>query len=355
MNADAAVPKTAMPMYVAGSHFAPYASRKIAFAGMTTSASITPKASACAVSRAMTPRSGGVAHDALSANSVVARRRDTSSTITPWASSGQSTRSSSSTAWSTRRTMRRLQRGHRRGARRGHQHGELAHRGARTELDERAVAAVHSDAAFDDGVEVRLDGALLHEHLSRRVALLDGGLRDGGEHATRDAGEQLDAVQRGNALDEPERSHRRLRDVSHGDERNPRERKGQAARRPRVASTTRDAMRRRRLGRMAASTDTRSFGLDRYLPEDVRTILEERFWHAVEEKSNDIEALMARGSCDRDRFRFEASTEGTRGNKPSPLADSNRRPPPYHREQNRPQLASLGLFRGSNAAISPPE
>jgi hypothetical protein len=97
-----------------------------------------------------------------------------------------------------------------------------------------------------------------------------------------------------------------------------------------VASTTRDAMRRRRLGRMAASTDTRSFGLDRYLPEDVRTILEERFWHAVEEKANDIEAFMARGSCDRDRFRFEASTEGTRGNKPSPLADSNRRPPPYH-------------------------
>ena len=62
---------------------------------------------------------------------------------------------------------------------------------------------------------------------------------------------------------------------------------------------------------MAASTDTRSFGLDRYLPEDVRTILEERFWHAVEEKANEIEAFMARGSCDRDRFRFEASTEGT--------------------------------------------
>ena len=58
MNADAAVPKTAMPTYVAGSHFAPYASRKIAFAGMTTSASMTPKASACAASRAITPRSG---------------------------------------------------------------------------------------------------------------------------------------------------------------------------------------------------------------------------------------------------------------------------------------------------------
>ena len=47
---------------------------------------------------------GCVAHDAWSANSVVARRRDTSSAITPWASSGQSMRSSSSTAWSTRRT-----------------------------------------------------------------------------------------------------------------------------------------------------------------------------------------------------------------------------------------------------------
>ena len=41
---------------------------------------------------------------------------------------------------------------------------------------------------------------------------------------------------------------------------------------------------------MAASTDTRSFRLDRYLPEDVRTILEERFWHAVEEKST-VEAF----------------------------------------------------------------
>ena len=47
-------------------------------------------------------------------------------------------------------------------------------------------------------------------------APLDGGLRDGGEHTPRNAGEQLDAVQRGNALDEPERFHRRLRDVSHG-------------------------------------------------------------------------------------------------------------------------------------------
>ena len=40
---------------------------------------------------------------------------------------------------------------------------------------------------------------------SRRRAHLDGGFRHGGEHATRNAGEQLDAVQRGDALDETER------------------------------------------------------------------------------------------------------------------------------------------------------
>ena len=182
---------------------------------MTRSASITPNASACAVSRAMTPRCGVLLTTAGSANSVVARRRDTSSAITPWASSGQSTRSSSSTAWSTRRTSV------------GSSAVTDAVRGAGTstassptvapgpELDERAVAAVHPDAALDDRVEVRLDGALLHEHLARREALLDGRLRDRGEHAARNAGEQLDAVQRGNTLDEPERFDGRGRSVHH--------------------------------------------------------------------------------------------------------------------------------------------
>ena len=42
---------------------------------------------------------------------------------------------------------------------------------------------------------------------------------------------------------------------------------------------------------MAASTDRRSTrSIDHYLPEDVRTILEERFWHPVEEKST-VEAF----------------------------------------------------------------
>ena len=141
---------------------------RVAFAGTTTSASITPNASACAVSKAMTPRSGVLLTTSWSANSVVARRRDTSSAITPWASSGQSTRSSSSTRLVDAQDERRLQRGDRRCARSGHEHGELADRGARTELHERPLATVHPHAAFDDRIEMRLDGALLHEHRSDR-------------------------------------------------------------------------------------------------------------------------------------------------------------------------------------------
>ena len=97
----------------------------------------------------------------------------------------------------------------------GIEHRELADRRARAELDERPLAAVHPHTALDDRVEVRLDGSLLHEHLARSEALLDGGLRDRGEHAARNAGEELDAVERGDALDEPERFDGRGRSVHH--------------------------------------------------------------------------------------------------------------------------------------------
>ena len=56
MSADAPLPNTAIAMYVAGSHSEPYASRNSAFAGMMRSASVTPNANACAVSRPTTPR-----------------------------------------------------------------------------------------------------------------------------------------------------------------------------------------------------------------------------------------------------------------------------------------------------------
>ena len=69
------------------------------------------------------------------------------------------------------------------------QHGQLADRGARTELEHRPISTMHLDASFDDCVKVRLDRALLHEQLSDRQALLDGALSDRGEYAARNAGE----------------------------------------------------------------------------------------------------------------------------------------------------------------------
>src|SRR5436190_4820518 len=111
---------------------------------------------------------------------------------------------------------RRLQSGHRSRSRRGHKDGELAHRGSGTELVEGAAAAVHSHSALDDGVEVRLDGALLHQHVSLRCALLNGSFRNGCQNPPRNAGEHLHAVERRDALDEAERARRRRRDVRHG-------------------------------------------------------------------------------------------------------------------------------------------
>ena len=110
---------------------------------------------------------------------------------------------------------RRLEGGHRRRARRGHERGELADRGAGAELDERAVAAVHAYASLDDGVEVGLDRALLHQRLTGRHALLDGRFRDRREDATGNVGEHPDAVQRRDALDQTERPSRRRPGVRH--------------------------------------------------------------------------------------------------------------------------------------------
>ena len=135
--------------------------------------------------------------------------------MTPWASSGHSIRSSSSTVWSTRRTSvgSRAVTDAVRGA--GSSTASSPTVAAGTELDDRALAAVHTHTALHDRVEVGLDGSLLHEHLARREALLDGRLGHRGEHAARSAGEELDAVERGDALDEPERFDGRGRSVHH--------------------------------------------------------------------------------------------------------------------------------------------
>ena len=207
MSADAPVPTTAIAMYVAGSHFDPYSSRKSEFAGTTRSASVTPKASACAVRRAMTPRSAGRSRRRARWTSVAARRRDTSSAITPWASSGHSTSSSSSTDWSTRRTsvgssavtdacaaQARARRA-RRPWRPGRARRACGRHGAR-------------DASFDDGVEVGLDRARLHQRRPGRHALLDRRVRHRCENATGNVGEQSDAVKGGHALDETKPARR---------------------------------------------------------------------------------------------------------------------------------------------------
>ena len=87
-------------------------------------------------------------------------------------------------------------------------------------------------------------------------AHLDGGLRDRSEHATRNAGEQLDAMQRGDALDEIERVHRRRRDSVMAVERN-----------PLAADPGYRALPRRRAPHGGPASGV---AIDRYLPEDVR-------------------------------------------------------------------------------------
>jgi hypothetical protein len=109
---------------------------------------------------------------------------------------------------------------HRSGAGLRDERGELADGGARTQLDERLITAMYTESTLNDRVEVSLDCALLDQHVPRRYAHLGRELGDRREHATRNGGEQLDAVQRGDALDEPERVHRRRR-VGHGSKRTP--------------------------------------------------------------------------------------------------------------------------------------
>jgi hypothetical protein len=62
---------------------------------------------------------------------------------------------------------------------------------------------------------VGLDRSLLHEDIARLGAHLDRRLADRSEHAARNPGEELDAMQRGHALDDPERRRRRRRHVGH--------------------------------------------------------------------------------------------------------------------------------------------
>ena len=205
---DARLPTTAVAMYVAGSHSDPYASRNSALAGMTRRARVTPKASAWAVSRPTTPRGGAL----VTGLGRPVRRsrvsRPTSTAITPWASSGQSASRSSSTALSRRRRSVGSRAVTDARPRLRNQGGQLTHGDPRTELDDRLVAAMDTDAAVDDGVEVRFDRTLGDQHVAgsgadlgrwppRRRRALGPGPR-----------EEVGAVQRGDALDEAERGVR---------------------------------------------------------------------------------------------------------------------------------------------------
>ena len=98
-----------------------------------------------------------------------------------------------------------LENGHRGGARLRHEHGELPDGRAGSQLDQRPVAAMHADATLDQREQLCLDRAMLDEHGSRLRAHLGSGLGDRREHAARHTGEQVDAVQCGDALDQPER------------------------------------------------------------------------------------------------------------------------------------------------------
>ena len=91
-----------------------------------------------------------------------------------------------------------------------------------------------------------------------------------------------------------------------------------------MASSTRTL--RHRLGRWRRSTDSRSSrSIDRYLPEDVRAILEERFWHTVEEKST-LEAFSGDrtiASARRTRIRRSSAITGSFTPVTSPPARSS--------------------------------
>ncbi len=136
--------------------------------------------------------------------------------MTPWASSGQSARSSSRIALSRRSAsvgstaVTDAVRGC------GNEGGELADRGSRAELHERLVATVNADEPLDDREEVRLDGPFLDQHLARQGANLVRGLGDGGEDAPWNAGEQIDAMQSGDPLDEAKGAPLRRRHRANG-------------------------------------------------------------------------------------------------------------------------------------------
>ena len=80
---------------------------------------------------------------------------------------------------------RRLQNRHRCAARLRHEGGKLADGDSRTELDQGLVAAMHTDAAVDDGVEAGFHRPLGDQHVSGRQAHLGRGFRHGGEHSAR--------------------------------------------------------------------------------------------------------------------------------------------------------------------------
>ena len=64
---------------------------------------------------------------------------------------------------------------------------------------------MHANAALDHRVQVRLDRTLLDEQFPGRCAYLRRGFSHSSEHATGDAGEEIDAVQGSDALHETER------------------------------------------------------------------------------------------------------------------------------------------------------
>ena len=152
-------------MYVAGSHSAPYASRNSAFAGMTSSASVTPNASACAAQQRDDEAWARAAHGPA----VVLRaalRRDTSAAITPCVSSGQSASRASSTALSMRRAS--VSSIAVTDAERGSGSSAASSPTVTPGPSSTSVLTSVMDAhePFDDREEVFLDRALLDEHRS---------------------------------------------------------------------------------------------------------------------------------------------------------------------------------------------
>ena len=100
---------------------------------------------------------------------------------------------------------RGLEGGHGGGARLGDERSELPDRRARPELHQRLLPAVHAHSTLDHRIEMRFHGTFPDEDVAGGGPDLGRGLCDGCEDATWHAGEDVDAMESGHALDETER------------------------------------------------------------------------------------------------------------------------------------------------------